>query len=51
MVSDVDIWHIANLLIKHGAAADLEAARQQELMLRRGNYDGPTRTAIPFRPR
>jgi hypothetical protein len=41
VVSDFNVWCLANLLIrKHGTDAELEAARQQELMLERGNYDG-----------
>jgi hypothetical protein len=38
MVSDLDIWRAANLLIRrHGANAELEAAKRSELrsMLRR----------------
>ena len=36
MMSDIDIWRAANLLIrKHGAKAELEAARLQDLMLDR----------------
>jgi hypothetical protein len=38
-ISDLNIWRVANLIIgKHGADAELEAARQQNLMLERGNY-------------
>jgi hypothetical protein len=34
MVSDLDIWRAANLMMwQHGAAAELEAARLQDLML------------------
>ncbi len=41
MISDLDIWRAANLLIrKHGADAELEAARLQELMLDRGDNEG-----------
>jgi hypothetical protein len=41
MVSDLDIWRAANLLIrKHGADAELEAARLQDLMLDRGDDEG-----------
>jgi hypothetical protein len=41
MVSDLDIWRAANLLIqKHGADAELEAAKRADLMLDRGDYDG-----------
>jgi hypothetical protein len=41
MVSDLDIWRAANLLIrKHGANAELEAAKRADLMLDRGDDDG-----------
>ena len=41
MISDLDIWRAANLLIrKHGADAELEAARLQDLMLDRGDDEG-----------
>ena len=41
MVSDLDIWRAANLLIrKHGADAELEAAKRADLMLDRGDDDG-----------
>ena len=41
MVSNLDIWRAANLLIReHGAHAELEAARHQDLMLERGDDDG-----------
>jgi hypothetical protein len=41
MVSDLDIWRAANLLIReHGDDAELEAARLQDLMLDRGNDEG-----------
>jgi hypothetical protein len=41
MVSDLDIWRTANLLIReHGADAELEAARLQDLMLDRGDDEG-----------
>jgi hypothetical protein len=40
-VSDLDIWCAANLLIrKHGADAELEAAKRADLMLDRGDDDG-----------
>jgi hypothetical protein len=40
MISDLDVWRAANLLIeRHGAEADIEAARLADLMLERG--DGP----------
>ena len=40
-VSDLDIWRAANLLIrKHGANAELEAAKRADLMLDRGDYEG-----------
>jgi hypothetical protein len=42
MVSELDIWPAANLLIrKYGADAELEAARLQDLMLDRGGDEGP----------
>jgi hypothetical protein len=41
MVSDLDIWRAANLLIRrHGANAEREAARRADLMLDRGDDDG-----------
>jgi hypothetical protein len=41
MVSDLDIWRAANLLIrKHGANAELEAAKRADLMLDRGDDEG-----------
>jgi hypothetical protein len=41
MVSNLDIWRAANLLIReHGADADLEAARLEDLMLDRGDDEG-----------
>jgi hypothetical protein len=41
MVPDLDIWRAANLLIrKHGANAELEAAKRADLMLERGDDEG-----------
>ena len=41
MISDLDIWRAANLLIrKHGDDAELEAAKRADLMLERGDRDG-----------
>jgi hypothetical protein len=41
VISEHDIWRAANLLIrKHGANAELEAAKRADLMLDRGNDDG-----------
>jgi hypothetical protein len=41
MISDLDIWRAAGLLIrKHGADAELEAAKHADLMLDRGDRDG-----------
>ena len=41
MISDLDIWRAANLLIrKHGADAELEAAKRADLMLDRGDDEG-----------
>ena len=41
MISDLDIWRAANLLIrKHGADAELEAAKRADLMLEGGDRDG-----------
>jgi hypothetical protein len=38
VLSDLDIWRAANLLIRqHGADVELEAARLQDLMLERGD--------------
>jgi hypothetical protein len=41
MVSDLDIWRAANLMIReHGADAELEAARLQDLTLDRADDEG-----------
>jgi hypothetical protein len=41
MVSNLDIWRAANLLIReHGDDAELEAARLQDLMLDRDDDEG-----------
>jgi hypothetical protein len=41
VISDLDIWRAANLLIRqHGAAAELEAAHLQDLMLDRRDDEG-----------
>jgi hypothetical protein len=41
MITDLDIWRGANLLIrKHGANAELEAAKRAEVMLGRSDDDG-----------
>jgi hypothetical protein len=41
MISDLDIWRAANLLIqKHGANAELEAAKRADLMLDCDDDDG-----------
>jgi hypothetical protein len=41
MVSELDIWCAANLLIRHrGADAELEAARLEGLMLDRADDEG-----------
>jgi hypothetical protein len=41
MISDLDIWRAANLLIrKHGSEAEVEAVRRSELMLEPGDPDG-----------
>ncbi len=38
---NLDIWRAANLLIgRHGADADLEAARMADAMLNRGDIEG-----------
>jgi hypothetical protein len=43
MISDLDIWRAANLLIQqHGADAELAAARRADLMLERGDLEGQT---------
>jgi hypothetical protein len=40
-VSELDIWRAANLRIrKHGANAELEAAKRADLMLDRGDDEG-----------
>ena len=41
MVSDLDIWRSANLLIRqHGDQAELEAAQRADAMLDNGDMDG-----------
>ena len=41
MISELDIWRAAELLIrKHGANAELEAAKRADMMLDRGDEDG-----------
>jgi hypothetical protein len=41
VVSDLDIWRAANLLIvKLGVGAEFEAARMADVMLERGDRDG-----------
>lgn len=41
MVSELDIWRSANLLIQqHGDQADLKAIQRAEAMLGKGNLDG-----------
>jgi hypothetical protein len=41
MISDLDIWRAANLLIRqHGDLAEIEASRLADLMLDRGDRDG-----------
>jgi hypothetical protein len=41
MIPDRDIWRPANLLIrKHGAEAEIVAARRADEMLERGDRDG-----------
>jgi hypothetical protein len=41
MISDLDIWRAANLLMRlHGANAEIGAARRADLMLERGDRDG-----------
>jgi hypothetical protein len=41
MISDIDVWRAANLLIKrHGAEAEVEAARKVDLMFQRGDREG-----------
>jgi hypothetical protein len=41
VISDLDIYRAANLLIKrHGADAELVAAQRADLMLDRGDIDG-----------
>jgi hypothetical protein len=41
VIPERDIWRAANLLIrKHGANAELEAAKRADLMLDRGDDDG-----------
>ena len=40
MISDLDVWRAANLLIRqHGADAEIQAARRADLMLERGDLD------------
>ena len=41
MISDLDIWRAANLLIqRYGADAEIEAAKRADQMLERGDLDG-----------
>jgi hypothetical protein len=41
MISDLDIWRAANLLItQYGDLAEIEACRLADLMLDRGDRDG-----------
>ena len=41
MLSELDIWRAANLLIcQHGAGAELEAPKRADLMLDRGDDEG-----------
>ena len=41
MVSDIDIWRAANLLIQqHGDDAEIIAAQRADLMLERADHDG-----------
>jgi hypothetical protein len=41
VISDLDVWRAANLLIhRHGAEAEIEAARLQDLMLDRADDEG-----------
>jgi len=41
MIPELDIWRAANLLIrKHGADAELEAAKRADLMPGRGDDEG-----------
>ena len=41
MISDLDIWRAANLLIqRHGEDAEIEAAKRADQMLERGDLDG-----------
>ena len=41
MIPDRDIWRAANLLIrKHGADAEIVAARRADDMVELGDYDG-----------
>jgi hypothetical protein len=42
VIPEIDIWRAASLLIRrHGADAELEAAKRADLMLARGDDDGP----------
>jgi hypothetical protein len=41
MISDLDIWRAANLVIRqHGADAEIIAAQRTDLMLERADRDG-----------
>jgi len=41
MISDIDIWRAANLLIRrHGSDAETEAGWHADQMLERGDLDG-----------
>ena len=41
MISDIDIWRAATLVIRrHGEDAEIEAAKRADQMLERGDLDG-----------
>jgi hypothetical protein len=41
MISDLDIWRAANLLVqRHGADAEIEAAKRADQMIERDDLDG-----------
>jgi hypothetical protein len=41
MIADIDIWRTANLLIqRHGAEAEIEAAKHADQILEHGDLDG-----------
>jgi hypothetical protein len=41
MISELDVWRAANMVIRHhGEDAEIEAARRADLMIERGDREG-----------